>query len=160
MNRYLNIFVISVSLVTAMVLMLIPLPDWARPYRPEWLVLVLIYWNLSLPKNIGIGIAWMVGLCVDATQGVLLGQYALGFAITAYITVRFHLQIRNQPLHQQAPIIGVILLPYMGISLWVPGMLGENPEGWLYWAPVITSVLVWPGVYFILRAVRRAASIH
>ncbi len=143
-----------------MVLMLIPLPDWARPYRPEWLVLVLIYWNLSLPKNIGIGIAWMVGLCVDATQGVLLGQYALGFAITAYITVRFHLQIRNQPLHQQAPIVGVILLPYMGISLWVPGMLGENPEGWLYWAPVITSVLVWPGVYFILRAVHRAASIH
>ena len=160
MNKHLKPLVIGASLVTAMVLMLIPLPDWARLYRPEWLALVLIYWNLSLPKNIGMGVAWLVGLCVDATQGVLLGQYALGFVVTAYVTTRFHLQIRNYPLYQQALIIGVILLPYMGISLWVPGMLGEHLGGWLYWAPVITSALVWPGVYLILRAVRRAASIH
>ena len=42
----------------------------------------------------GVGIAWILGLCVDVIQGALLGQHALGFAITAYIAIRFHQRVR------------------------------------------------------------------
>ncbi len=143
-----------------MMLMLMPLPEWARPFRPEWLVLTLIYWCLTQPRNIGVGIAWILGLCVDVVQGALLGQYALGFAITAYIAIRFHQRVRNYPLHQQAMFVGMILLPYMSISLWILGILGEDPKSWLYWAPVITSVLVWPWVFLVLRAVSNKSSIY
>jgi len=143
-----------------MMLMLMPLPEWARPFRPEWLVLTLIYWCLTQPRNIGVGIAWILGLCVDVVQGALLGQYALGFAITAYIAIRFHQRVRNYPLHQQAMFVGMILLPYMSISLWILGILGEGPKSWLYWAPVITSVLVWPWVFLVLRAVSNKSSIY
>ncbi len=143
-----------------MMLMLMPLPEWARPFRPEWLVLTLIYWCLTQPRNIGVGIAWILGLCVDVVQGALLGQYALGFAITAYIAIRFHQRVRNYPLHQQAMFVGMILLPYMIISLWILGILGEDPKSWLYWTPVITSVLVWPWVFLVLRAVSNKSSIY
>jgi len=143
-----------------MMLMLMPLPEWARPFRPEWLVLTLIYWCLTQPRSIGVGIAWILGLCVDVVQGALLGQYALGFAITAYIAIRFHQRVRNYPLHQQAMFVGMILLPYMSISLWILGILGEDPKSWLYWAPVITSVLVWPWVFLVLRAVSNKSSIY
>lgn len=143
-----------------MMLMLMPLPEWARPFRPEWLVLTLIYWCLTQPRNLGVGIAWILGLCVDVVQGALLGQYALGFAITAYIAIRFHQRVRNYPLHQQAMFVGMILLPYMSISLWILGILGEDPKSWLYWAPVITSVLVWPWVFLVLRAVSNKSSIY
>ncbi len=160
MNNSSKFFTIGVTFVVAMMLMLMPLPDWARPYRPEWLALALIYWSMALPKNIGVGIAWILGLCVDVIQGALLGQHALGFAITAYIAIRFHQRVRNYPLHQQAMFVGMILLPYMSISLWIMGILGEDPRSWLYWAPVLTSVLVWPWVYLVLRAVRRTESIY
>ncbi len=143
-----------------MMLMLMPLPEWARPFRPEWLVLTLIYWCLTQPRSIGVGIAWILGLCVDVVQGALLGQYALGFAITAYIAIRFHQRVRNYPLHQQAMFVGMILLPYMSISLWILGILGEDPKSWLYWAPVITSVLVWPWVFLVLRMVSNKSSIY
>ncbi len=143
-----------------MMLMLMPLPEWARPFRPEWLVLTLIYWCLTQPRSIGVGIAWILGLCVDVVQGALLGQYALGFAITAYIAIRFHQRVRNYPLHQQAMFVGMILLPYMSISLWILGILGEDPKSWLYWAPVITSVLVWPWVFLVLRVVSNKSSIY
>ncbi len=160
MNNSSKFFTIGVTFVVAMMLMLMPLPDWARPYRPEWLALALIYWSMALPKNIGVGIAWILGLCVDVIQGALLGQHALGFAITAYIAIRFYQRVRNYPLHQQAMFVGMILLPYMSISLWIMGILGEDPRSWLYWAPVLTSVLVWPWVYLVLRAVRRTESIY
>ncbi len=143
-----------------MMLMLIPLPEWARPFRPEWLALTLIYWCLTLPRNVGVGIAWILGLCVDVVQGVLLGQYALGFAITAYIAIRFHQRVRNYPLHQQAMFVGMILLPYMSVSLWILGILGEDPKSWLYWAPIITSVLIWPWIFLVLRAVSNKSSIY
>ena len=160
MNNTSKFFTIGVTFVVAIMLMLMPLPEWARPYRPEWLALAVIYWSMALPKNIGVGIAWFLGLCVDAIQGALLGQHALGFAITAYIAIRFHQRVRNYPLHQQAMFVGMILLPYMSISLWILGILGEDPRSWLYWAPVVTSVLFWPWVYLILRAVGRSASIY
>ena len=153
------ILTIALTFVIATVLMLLPLPEWARPFRPEWIVLALIYWCMALPKKVGVGIAWMLGLCVDVIQGALLGQHALGFAITAYIVIRFHARIRIYPLHQQAMFVGMILLPYMSISLWILGIIGEDPKSWLYWAPVLTSVILWPWVYIVLRAVRKTITV-
>ena len=151
-------FTIILTFIIAMMLMLMPLPDWAQAYRPEWLMLVLIYWCMALPNKVGIGIAWILGLCVDVIQGALLGQHAIGFAITAYIAIRFHQRVRNYPLHQQSLFVGMILLPYMSISLWILGILGEDPKSWLYWAPVLTSVLIWPWIYLVMRAIRRSSS--
>ena len=158
MNNSSMFFTIILTFIIAMILMLMPLPDWAQAYRPEWLMLVLIYWCMALPNKVGIGIAWILGLCVDVIQGALLGQHAIGFAITAYIAIRFHQRVRNYPLHQQSLFVGMILLPYMSISLWILGILGEDPKSWLYWAPVVTSVLIWPWIYLVMRAIRRSSS--
>ncbi len=155
MNRAYNFFILSATFVVAIILMLIPLPDWARPGRPEWLILTLIYWSMALPKDVSVGIAWILGLCADVIQGALLGQHALGFVITAYITVRLHQQIRNHSLYQQTILVGIILLPYMSIPLWISGISGENINSWLYWLPAITSALIWPWMYLTLRAARR-----
>jgi len=46
--------VIIVTLLLAALLEVIPLPasiDWVRP---EWMLLVLVYWVLSLPHRIGV----------------------------------------------------------------------------------------------------------
>lgn len=155
MNSSSSPLTIILTLIIAMMLMLMPLPDWAQAYRPEWLMLVIIYWCMALPDKVGVGIAWTLGLFVDVVQGALLGQHALGFAITAYIAIRFHQRVRNYPLHQQSLFVGMILLPYMSISLWILGILGEDPKSWLYWAPILTSVLIWPWVYLVMRAVRK-----
>ena len=158
MNNSSMFFTIILTFIIAIMLLLMPLPDWAQAYRPEWLMLVLIYWCMALPDKVGIGIAWILGLCVDVIQGALLGQHAIGFAITAYIAIRFHQRVRNYPLHQQSLFVGMILLPYMSISLWILGILGEDPKSWLYWAPVVTSVLIWPWIYLVMRAIRRSSS--
>lgn len=155
MNSSSSPLTIILTLIIAMMLMLMPLPDWAQAYRPEWLMLVIIYWCMALPDKVGVGIAWTLGLFVDVVQGALLGQHALGFAITAYIAIRFHQRVRNYPLHQQSLFVGMILLPYMSISLWILGILGEDPKSWFYWAPILTSVLIWPWVYLVMRAVRK-----
>jgi rod shape-determining protein MreD len=132
-----------------------PLPQWASFYKPAWVPLVLIYWTMALPHIIGVGVAWFIGLFMDAAQGTLLGQNALGYAITAYLSIRLHQRLRVHPLSQQALAVGLMLLPSMSITLWVKGIQGQAPNTWLYWTPIITSMAMWPGVYLLLRSLRR-----
>ena len=53
--RYL---VIYLSLLVALVLMILPMPDFVQIYLPNWVALVLIYWGMALPKRVGLWFAW------------------------------------------------------------------------------------------------------
>ena len=35
---------IIISLIIALTLAIAPLPLWAEPFRPDWVILTLIYW--------------------------------------------------------------------------------------------------------------------
>jgi rod shape-determining protein MreD len=147
--------VIVLTFIIALLLVVFPLPDVVRPYRPEWATLVLIYWCMALPSRVNIGIAWLVGLFIDVLTGTLLGQHAMAMAIVAFVTVKLHKQIRVYPPWQQA--LSVFTLVALGqlFVVWIKGITGDSPQSWNYWAPSFTSALIWPWVFFVLRDVRR-----
>lgn len=64
----LRFLVIYLSLVVAMVLMILPLPDWVQIYRPNWVALVLIYWSMALPKRVGLWFAFFSGIILDVSS--------------------------------------------------------------------------------------------
>lgn len=39
----LNILMIPFTLLIGLLLLILPLPDWAQTYRPDWVALILIY---------------------------------------------------------------------------------------------------------------------
>ena len=57
-----GVWVIVLSFFLAYLLAIVPFPEWAMNYRPEWVPMVLIYWVMALPYRIGIGSAWCAGL--------------------------------------------------------------------------------------------------
>ena len=146
---------IFASFIVAMFLMVLPLPEWLRAFRPEWVTLVLIYWCLALPNRVNIGIAWVAGLVVDVLTGTLIGQHALAMAVVAFVTVKLHKQIRVYPLWQQALSVFTMVALGQLLVVWIKGIIGQSPESWLYWAPSITSALIWPWVFVMMRNLRR-----
>ena len=42
---------VLLSIVAAIMLTIVPLPEAMLPYRPDWVALVLIYWCLALPER-------------------------------------------------------------------------------------------------------------
>ena len=152
-------YVLIGSFIVAIILTIMPIPVEAEPFRPEWILLMVIYWSMTTPRMIGLGSAWIIGLLVDVLRGALLAQHALGFALTAYISIRFHQRVRIYPLHQQALFIAMILLPYMSATLWVYGALGQASDSWTYWAPVLTSAVAWPIISIIMQIVRRTTDL-
>ncbi|WP_455219971.1 rod shape-determining protein MreD, partial [Kaarinaea lacus] len=66
-------FVILITFIVALTLMMMPLPEWAESARPQWLMMVVIYWCIALPDRFGVILAWLVGLVLDVATGALLG---------------------------------------------------------------------------------------
>ena len=147
--------IIIITLFIAVMLTIMPLPDWARYLRPEWVMLVLIYWCMATPGRLNVGIAWLMGLVVDVINGNLLGQHALSFAIVAFVTVKLHKQIRVYPLWQQSLSVFTLIALNQLFVIWTKGIIDEAPDTWLYWLPSATSALIWPWMYLILRDLRR-----
>lgn len=148
-------WVIIASFVVALALTVVPLPEWLAPWRPEFVALVLIYWCMALPARVGVGVGWLVGLLSDVLRGALLGQFALAYAVLAWIVLYQHQRIRVFPPWQQALwIFGMLGIAQL-LVLWVHGIVGLAPGTWLYWASLLTSAALWPFLFGLLREVRR-----
>ncbi len=93
-----NSLLVLLSFLVALILSSLPLPDIAIVFRPEWLMLVLIYWCMAIPGRIGIFTGWLLGLTLDVMYGSLLGQNAMALAIVAYLVNTFHLRVRVFPI--------------------------------------------------------------
>lgn len=153
MNKTLRIGLITI--IGAFMLAIMPLPDWAVQFRPDWVTLVLIYWAMAEPTKIGVTMAWFTGLLLDVSYGTLMGQHAVGMVLVIYVIHLQHQRLRVASLLQQAIVIFFLLLLKQLLSLWVDGMLGRAPGSWLYFMPTISSTLLWPWTYLILRDLRR-----
>ena len=152
-------FPVIVSIIVALMLAIAPMPEWAEPFRPDWVALTLIYWAMNLPRTCGVGVAWLIGIVLDVAQGTLLAQHALGLSLIVYLTVKFHLQLRVFPMSQMAATVFALLAMYRFVLFWINGIAGVEAAAVSYWGPVLTGALVWPLIATVLRTVPvRAAS--
>ena len=145
---------VIVTLVVGLMLTIMPLPESLDPFRPDWLVLLMIFWAMQLPRTWSIGTAWVVGLIVDVTQGTFLGQHALAFCVVIFMTVRFHLLMRVFPLPQLSATVFGLLAVYQFLLFWANGVAGVHAASTVYWGPVITGALIWPVLFIFLSGVR------
>lgn len=146
---------IWLTLIVAMGLEIVALPQPLVSFRPDWVALVVAYWSMALPRRFGPGSAWIFGLLLDVLSGTLLGQHAMALAVLSYLSIRVHQRVRVYPLLQQAISIGIMLGVYRLLILWVYGITGHAPGTWAYWFPLGTDILIWPAVFVLLRGFRR-----
>ena len=143
-----------VSVIVALALTMIPLPRSIDAFRPDWVALIVIFWALAMPRTYSVGIAWLVGIVLDVAQGTLLGQHALALCVVAYITVKFHLQMRVFPLLQLTATVFALLALYQFLLFWINGVAGVRAPVIVYWAPVLMGAVIWPLLYSFLSGVR------
>lgn len=142
---------LGVSLCLALILTLLPMPSWIAALRPAWVLLVLIFWALVLPGRQSITLAWIMGIMLDVLNGTLLGEHALALTLVIYLAARLNNQLRMVSLFQQGMAVFGLVLIYLFTLFCIQGFLGVLPEGWFYWLPPVTSMVLWPWIYVILR---------
>lgn len=142
------------TLLLALVLAVVPLPDAVADWRPYWVALVVIYWHLETDHLRSLGGAFAIGLLLDLTTGTLLGQHALSLVIINFLVARFRNRLRFFPPWQQALAIGALLFNDRIIQLWIVGLVERGWPDWSWWLPPVTGMLVWPWLFLALDALR------
>lgn len=151
---------VIITIIASLMLMVVPLPDWAEAFRPDWIALTLIYWAMMMPRTWSVGSAWVVGILLDVAQGTILGQHALALCLIVFVTVRFHLLMRVFPMQQLTATVFALLALYQFVLFWVNGVAGIDVDAVNYWAPVITGTILWPIVTVLLSGVRMRAQLR
>jgi len=156
-----GILIIALSFLLALLLSILPVPGWILLVQPPWLTLIVIYWVVAVPHRVSLGIAWLLGLLLDALYGTLLGEHALALCVVAYLAQRLHRQIRMFPLTQQAMSVFLLVIIYQIVLLWIQGIIGQlNDSAYWFCVPALTSMLFWPWIAMLLRYYQRRFRIY
>ena len=124
---------------------------------PELTAVVLAFWCIHQPRRVGIGTAWALGLLLDVGNGALLGQYALGYSVLAFLALAVHRRILWFPPWQQALQLLPLLLSTQLLTLVIRIAAGADFPGWTYFAGSFICAALWPVLSFLLLLPQRQA---
>jgi rod shape-determining protein MreD len=147
--------IILLTFLVALMASIMPLPLSVDAFRPDWVLVVLLYWCLAVPSRVNIISAWVMGFILDVLLGSTLGVHAGAMAISVYIVAGNFQKIRNFSVWQQALIVGVLSALYHLIVFWLQRFLTDAVFLPSYLYPVVTTIILWPWAFLLLRKIRR-----
>jgi rod shape-determining protein MreD len=143
------------SFLVAMLFQIMPLPVIVEGWRPDWLLLVMIYWAMALPHRYNILSAWILGVLLDILLGAHLGIRALAMSLVVYVVVLHFQRLRNFPMWQQSLMIASLVCLFHLVVFWVQFVVNVATFDVHLFLPAVSSLIIWPWVFWMLRRVRR-----
>jgi rod shape-determining protein MreD len=98
------------SLVVALLVNMVPVGR--AVWMPDLLALVIVFWGVHQPTRVGIGAAFVFGLCMDVHQSAMLGQHALSYTTLGFFAITIHRRLLWYPVLSQA----LQVLPLFALS--------------------------------------------
>lgn len=131
------------TLLVGLVFQLYPWSSSGVIIRPDFLMVIALYWLLQAPYHCNVGWVWFAGLLVDLSTGSLLGQHAFTFAVTAFLGLLYQRRLvlfnRWQLYLYVVALFGVQRLLILLLKLFA----GSEMPDWTYSLPVISDLLLW-----------------
>ena len=148
-----NPIFIAVSLLVALIFNMLPLGRIT--WMPDLLMVLLAFWGIHQPLRVGMGTAFLLGLCMDVQESALLGQHAMAYAVLLFFTQLIHRRLMwfrsgAQALQILGLFVGVHALQ-LALRLLSGGVF---PGSELIGAPLLEATL-WPLASWVLLAPQR-----
>jgi rod shape-determining protein MreD len=147
-------WLILVSLITALLLSVIPIPFEWREWRPEFVALLVVYWATYSPGYFGVFSAWLCGILLDVVSLTVLGQHALGLVVIAYIANLAYQRIRSYALWQQSAWALVLIGVYQLFTHWTSGLAGKSIDAIDFLGATAFTAVFWPLLVIVLRKIK------
>jgi rod shape-determining protein MreD len=143
------------SLIAALLLDMLPLGR--MPWMPDFLALVLVFWNVHQPLRVGIGLAFMFGLGMDVHQSALLGQHALSYTALSFLAAMIHRRLLWFSVPSQALQVLPLFALAHGLQLAIRMLGGGIFPGWIILLAPLAEALLWPVASVLLLVPQRRA---
>lgn len=153
--------VLFLSVIFSAVLMIVdtPIGSWIANYqtgiepliRPEWVLLVCLYWAIYAPTRFSVLFAWCSGIVLDLLTASFFGKHALALTLCIALAQALYQQLRAFPLGQQAVVVALIAVVYRILIVWIDGATGQLQFSAWQFAPALTSAVAWPFIFIFLN---------
>jgi len=111
--------------------------------RPDFVLLVLLFWTIHEPRSIGQGIAFTAGLLMDVSDSMLLGQHALAYVVAIYGAQILRVRILQFGLFEQTlHMLGLFIVASL-VMLALNLLLGADFPGFAYFISPVLTALAW-----------------
>ena len=143
------------SLLLALLLNMLPLGRVA--WMPDFVAVALVFWSVHQPRRVGIGVAFVFGLCMDVQQTALLGQHAWAYTALSFFAITIHRRLLWFTVPTQALQVLPLFLAAHALELLIRMIAGGVFPGFgMLLAPAF-ECLLWPLVSVLLLAPQRRA---
>ena len=152
-----SVGLIFFSLIGAYLLSVLP---WSGNWllaRPDFVLIVLIFWTMHEPRAMGQGVAFALGLLMDVSDSMLLGQHALAYVTAVFGAQVLRVRILSFLLPEQTLHILGLTIAADTVTLTLNLLLGADFPGLAYLVSPVLTAFLWAPVNWLLysSAVRR-----
>lgn len=133
----------------AMILHIVRLPAVISPYRPDFIILVLLFFSMSDKLNAKIEISWFCGVILDLLTGAPLGISAFILSAQVYLLNNNLFDFKGYALWQQTILIAIINLVVSFIAYWIYHLIGQSYYEASFIIPAVSTALFWPVIYML-----------
>lgn len=148
-----NPYFIAFSLAAAFLLNLMP---WGRLIGiPDFVALVVLFWNVHQPRKVGMGIAFFLGLLMDVHDASLLGEHALAYTLLSYGAITIHRRVLWMPRGLQVFAVAPLLVVAQLVPFVIRLLTGAAFPGWGQLVHGFVEAALWPLVCSLLLMPQR-----
>ena len=114
------------------------------------MLIVLIFWTVHEPRVMGQGVAFAIGLLMDVSDSMLLGQHALAYVAAAFGAQVLRVRVLSFPLPEQTlHVLGLTVTASL-VTLCLNLLLGADFPGLAYLVSPVATALLWAPVTWLL----------
>lgn len=144
---------IAITLLLALMVNLLPLGRGV--WMPDTLLVVLAIWGVREPQRVGMGWAFVLGLCMDVHQASLLGQHAIVYALVMFGVGLLRRRMGWLNLLEQAVQMLPLFVAADVLQLLMRMLMRGGFPGWGALTPGLWEALLWPILGWLLLLPQR-----
>ncbi|HEX4859355.1 MAG TPA: rod shape-determining protein MreD [Usitatibacteraceae bacterium] len=137
------------TLFAALLLNLLPWGGWLLKVRPDFLLLVLLYWATHESRRVGQGWAFAFGFIMDVADSVLLGQHALAYVAAVFLAQQLRLRLLQLSVLEQALHVAGILAVAQLVDVLLNLSIGRDFPGMLVALAPLLGAGMWPLLHVV-----------
>lgn len=142
-NLYLRL---GIGFLGALVLSILPIPDFLSAFRPPWVLLLVLYIEYYLPGNFRLTTLLFTGLLLDVLLSTVIGEHSFALLLVTWIASSKSRRFQFFSMIQQICLIGFFCLLYQSVISFIDAMLGFHYSLLMPLASAVLGMFFWPWI--------------
>lgn len=135
---------LTLALVTALLLSILPLPQAWTALRPPWVLLLMLYVRFYLPGSFRVGVVMFAGLCLDVLLATVMGEHSFALLLATWLAGSKARRFGFFSTGQQVGFVGLLCLVYQGSNALVNALSGYHYSLLSVVGSALFGLIFWP----------------